>query len=486
VESLLARAGGASGFLNGAAFEAVAALMSDEHGTLIGRQIGVYRVDARLGAGGMGEVYRARDQKLGRDVAIKVLPTAFTSDSERLARFEREARLLATLNHPNIGAIYGFEESDGVRALILELVDGDTLAELLARADRRAKGQEHTGLPLNQALTIASQIADALDAAHEKGIVHRDLKPANIKITRDGAVKVLDFGLAKLTQASDPGLQTPDLSNLPTVTVGHTHEGLILGTAAYMSPEQASGQPIDKRTDIWAFGCVLYELLTGKQTFTGKSVPEILGSIFKAEPDWSLLPATTPREISTLIRRCLQKEAKNRYHSAADIRIAIEDEIGTSLSGSPVAVQSPATANKLRERLAWAAAAIAAVAALTLAFLHFRPAPTAGSVTRFAVMLPSNERLAVSACQNLALSPDGTHMAYVTTEPGGALQLRLRTTDGLETKTVLKINRGGLDSLFFSPDGQWLGFWADRVLKKVPLSGGTPITLVNENVCGTS
>jgi eukaryotic-like serine/threonine-protein kinase len=362
VESLLAQASEASEFLNAVVVKAAAAL-EDEPDTLIGRQIGVYRVDARLGAGGMGEVYRARDQKLGRDVAMKVLPAVFTSDRDRLARFEREARLLATLNHQNIGAIYGFEESDGVRALILELVDGETLAELLARTDERAKGQDHTGLPLNHALAIAKQITDALDAAHEKGIVHRDLKPANIKITPDGSVKVLDFGLAKLTQASDPGLQTLDLSNLPAATVGGTHAGLILGTAAYMSPEQASGQPVDKRADIWAFGCVFYELLTGRQTFTGKSVPEILGSIFKAEPDWSLLPATTPPEIRTLIRRCLQKEAKNRYHAAADIRIAIEDEIAPSSSlPSALVVQAPAAGSKLRERLAWSAAGITAFA----------------------------------------------------------------------------------------------------------------------------
>jgi serine/threonine protein kinase/Tol biopolymer transport system component len=443
---------------------------------LIGKQIGVYRVISLLGTGGMGEVYRARDTKLGRDVAMKILPKLFASDPDRLARFEREARVLASLNHPHIGAIYGVEDADGIRALVLELVEGETLADRITRGP----------IPLTDTLANARQIADALDAAHERGIVHRDLKPANIKITREGVVKVLDFGLAKVF-AGDAS--APDLTQSPTVTVGGTHEGAILGTATYMSPEQARGKPVDKRTDIWAFGCVLYEMLTGRRAFEDEDVSSTLANVLKADPDWSLLPATTSREIRTLLRRCLQKEAKDRYHAAADIRIAIEDEISPSSFSAPaIVVQIPATGNKLRERLAWAAAGIAALAALAMAFLYFRSPLIPGSVTRFAVMVPPNERLEVSGCQTFALSPDGTHLAYIATAPGGAQQLYLRTTDGLETRMVVGVNRPSLGSLFFSPDGQWIGFWADRALKKVPLGGGTPVTLVNTEtgVCGAS
>jgi serine/threonine protein kinase len=245
---------------------------------LIGSSIGVYHITALLGVGGMGEVYRARDSKLGREVAIKILPKLFSSDPDRLARFEREARILASLNHPHIGAIYGVEEADGVRALVLELVEGETLAGRIARAP----------IPLGDFLTIARQIAEALDAAHEKGIIHRDLKPANIKITPSGVVKVLDFGLAKAT-AGDRA--APDLTLSPTVTAGGTREGSVLGTAAYMSPEQARGTPVDKRTDIWAFGCVLYEMLTGQRPFDGASVSDTMAAVLTAEPDWKVLPA---------------------------------------------------------------------------------------------------------------------------------------------------------------------------------------------------
>ena len=245
---------------------------------LIGSSVGVYHITALLGVGGMGEVYRARDTKLGRDVAIKILPRLFTSDPDRLARFEREARVLASLNHPHIGAIYGLEDADGMRALVLELVHGETLADRIARGP----------IPLNEALTIARQIADALEAAHEKGIVHRDLKPANIKITPDGVVKVLDFGLAK---AASGDAAPADLTQSPTLTVGGTREGVILGTAAYMSPEQARGRPADKRADVWAFGVVLYEMLTGRRAFEGETTSDVLAKVIEREPDWTALPA---------------------------------------------------------------------------------------------------------------------------------------------------------------------------------------------------
>src|SRR5262245_58291716 len=282
VESLLAQS--ASGEFLAAPGIAVAAEMVTTSGAsvLTGRRIGVYQIHALLGAGGMGEVYRARDTKLGRDVAIKVLPHTFTADPDRLARFEREARVLASLNHPHIAAIHGIEESDGIRALVLELVEGATLARRIAA--------RKTGLPVKEAIDIARQIADALDAAHEKGIVHRDLKPANVKITPQGVVKVLDFGLAKLETGI--GESAVGVSEAPTITVNDTREGLIVGTAAYMSPEQARGQAIDKRTDIWAFGCVLYEMLTGRAVFARNTLTDTLAAVVEREPDWTLLPGT--------------------------------------------------------------------------------------------------------------------------------------------------------------------------------------------------
>ena len=285
VESLLSEPASAEGFFAKPALARMAPMMSDvAPAALAGRRLGGYHLQSLLGVGGMGEVYRARDSKLGREVAIKILPRAVTSDPDRLARFEREARMLAALNHPHICAIYGLEEADAstgsgqaVRFLVLELVEGTTLAEKLAGA----------GLPIAEALAIARQIAEALEVAHEKGIVHRDLKPANIKITPDGMVKVLDFGLAKPASAD---ASSPDLTQSPTITVGGTREGVILGTAAYMSPEQARGKPVDKRSDIWAFGCVLYEMLTGRVTFAGDTVSDTIGKILEREPDWSALP----------------------------------------------------------------------------------------------------------------------------------------------------------------------------------------------------
>ena len=297
----------------------VESLLSNERsGTMLtGRRIGVYEVQTLLGAGGMGEGYRARDTKLGRDVAIKILPRVFTSDPDRLVRFEREGRVLASLNHPHIGAIYGFEESDSIRALVLELVEGYTIADRIQRCP----------VPTNEALTIARQIADALDAAHGRGIVHRDLKPANVKITPDGVVKVLDFGLAKAVagDASAAGL-----TQSPTVTGGGTQEGIILGTVPYMSPEQARGQAVDKRTDIWAFGCVVYEMLTGRIAFAGETVSDTIAAILDREPDWSRVPESTPATIHRLLQRCLQKDARRRLRDIGDARMEIDDAIAPS------------------------------------------------------------------------------------------------------------------------------------------------------------
>ena len=280
--------------------------------SLIGKAIGPYAISARIGAGGMGEVYRARDQKLGRDVAIKILSKDFTSDPERLARFAREARVLATLNHPHIGAIYGWEEFGGVGALILELVEGETLAERL----------EHGSIPVRESLTMARQIADALEASHEKDIVHRDLKPANIKINERGLVKVLDFGLAK---AASRDMSAPDVSHSPTIRVTATREGMLLGTAAYMSPEQARGQAVDKQADIWAFGCVLYEMLTGRVAFAGPTVTDTLGAILERDPDWTKLPSATSAAVRRLLRRCLEKDCRVRLHDIADARLELDD-----------------------------------------------------------------------------------------------------------------------------------------------------------------
>jgi serine/threonine protein kinase len=317
VESLFDRESDVVGFLS------TPAMARDDHamvetGAFIGRQVGPYTILARLGAGGMGEVYRARDPRLRRDVAIKVLPSAFMADPARRARFESEAHLLAALNHPNIGAIYGVEEADGVRSLVLELVEGPTLAERLAGGP----------LPLQDALRVARQTADALEAAHEKGIVHRDLKPANIKITPSGTVKVLDFGIAKA------GLPAGAQTDLLT-WMGNTQDGLVVGTAAYMSPEQARGTSVDTRTDIWAFGCVFYEMLAGRQAFAGETVSDTIAAVLGREPDWNQLPAATPASLRRLLHRCLEKEAARRPAAIGDVRVELDDASAISTRKAP-------------------------------------------------------------------------------------------------------------------------------------------------------
>jgi serine/threonine protein kinase/tetratricopeptide (TPR) repeat protein len=305
VESLLANESKAAGFLSEPALGVAAKMSESPDSSMVGQQIGAYQIVSLLGAGGMGEVYRARDAKLGRDVAIKILPRIFTADPDRIVRFQREARMLASLNHPHIGAIYGLEDADGVCALVLELVDGETLADRIARGP----------IALTETLNIARQIADALDATHAKGIVHRDLKPANIKITSDDVVKILDFGLANV--ASGDGAHQ-GLTQSPTVTVGGTREGVILGTVAYMSPEQARGRPVDKRTDIWAFGCVLYEMLTGRTAFAGETLSDSIAAILERAPDWSALPADIPPRVRHLVERCLEKNSKHRLRDIGD------------------------------------------------------------------------------------------------------------------------------------------------------------------------
>src|ERR1022692_2175976 len=310
-----------------------------------GTKLGSYEVAAQIGAGGMGEVYRAHDTKLGRDVAIKVLPEAFAHDPERLSRFQREAKMLAALNHPNIATIHGLEQSNGTSYLVMELVSGETLAERVKRDG---------AVPIEEALAIAKQIAEALEAAHEKGIIHRDLKPANVKVTPEGKVKVLDFGLAKAFEGDSTN---EDMSNSPTLSRAATMQGVILGTAAYMSPEQARGKVVDKRTDIWAFGAVLFELLTGKQTFHGDDITDILAAVVRAEPDWHALPDALPVKIRDLLRRCLQKDKSKRLRDAGDARIEIHEALTAPSPAEPDVARPKSFLGNVRA--AWSVAAIA-------------------------------------------------------------------------------------------------------------------------------
>ncbi len=432
---------------------------------LPGRRLGPYEILSAIGAGGMGEVYRGHDTKLARDVAIKVLPANFVNDPERLSRFQREARMLAALNHPNIATIYGLEQSGGVTGLVMELVPGETLAE-------RVKAGP---LPIEEALKIAAQIAEALEAAHEKQIIHRDLKPANVKVTPEGKVKVLDFGLAK-AYAGDT--ETYDPSNSPTLSAAATMQGGILGTAAYMSPEQARGKAVDKRTDIWAFGCVLYELLTAKGAFDGEDTTEILAAIVKTEPDWNRLPTTTPPAVRMLLKRCLQKDRTLRLRDAGDARIEIHEALSAPSSVSP-GIAAPAKGiHVLGRRGLILGVGIPVLVALiaSLATWTLKPSPPQ-PVTRLVVNLPPGQQLAgLDSGPSLAISPDGTHLAYVARQ-GSMQQLYLRAMNSLEAKAIPGTE--GAVNPFFSPDGQWLGFFANRKLMKVSLNGGTSLALAN-------
>jgi serine/threonine protein kinase/Tol biopolymer transport system component len=445
----------------------------------VGYQLGAYAIKEFIAAGGMGEVYRAGDAKLGRDVAIKILPRLFTADANRVARLEREARFLAALSHPHIGAIYGFEEADGLRWLVLEMVEGETLADRLRRG----------ALRLVDALGIARQITEALDAAHEKGIVHRDLKPANIGITPSGTVKVLDFGLAKAFTADG---SDADLSPLPTVTAAMTRDGVIVGTPAYMSPEQARGQAVDKRTDIWAFGCVLYEMLTGSRAFAGDDVSDALARVLMKEPDWEALPATTPLAIRRLLLRCLAKDRRQRLSDAADARLEIEDAQTTPFGEAVVGLPARHVPTWRRIVPSIAAALIAGllVGGTGMFWVQSRTRPavtslsgtSSGPLTHTTIELPAIAPLALGShipavghdSPVVALSPDGTHVAYVG-QSGARTMLYLRRVASTEVRPV-----GGSEGAihpFFSPDGQWIGFLTDDKVKKVSVQGGEPITL---------
>jgi len=436
-------------------------------GLTSGTRLGPYEIVAPIGAGGMGEVYRARDSRLGRDVAVKVLPEAFARDAERLSRFQREAKVLASLNHPNIASIYGFEDSGSVHALVMELVEGPTLADRIARG----------AIPIEEALPIAKQIAEAVEYAHERGIVHRDLKPANIKLGDNDAVKILDFGLAK---ALDADATQRDMSSSPTVTHMATQAGIILGTAAYMSPEQAKGKAVDRRTDIWAFGCVLYEMLAGKMAFSGESITETLAAVIREEPDWSLLPANTPPAIRRLLARCLKKDARQRLQSMGDARIAIEEV----LSGAPedsrssAALGLPILAPLWRRALPWSLVATLTLVAGAAIWRPWHAAPTPPAVAHLTISLQPSEQLFPNA-GGLAISPDGAYVAYTSTpSPGGTRQLSLRPME--RSEAVLIPGSEDASGPFFSPDSEWIGFTADGKLKKVAVAGGTPIVLCDK------
>ena len=442
IESLLAREPRVDAFLATAALDVAAAEIARQP-PLLGRTVGTYQILSLLGAGGMGEVYRAHDGTLKRDVAIKVLPTIFTNDSDRRGRFEREARVLASLNHPNIGAIYGLEDAGGVRALVLELVEGPTLSDRLARGP----------LPTQEALAIGRQVADALGAAHEKGVIHRDLKPANIKVTPSGLVKVLDFGLAKAFAADS----SPEgLSSSADVTGA----GLILGTVGYMSPEQARGKAIDKRTDIWAFGCVLFEMLTGRAVFARETNSDTIAAILGSDVDWSALPASTPDAIRRLLQRCLNKEPLKRLHDIADARIELDDD--SSRVVTDVIARAPAG------RWPGVLVAVGVLAAAVLLFVQFRPSGSVPAVVRFSIGPPESGMFGRGANgRMLAVSPNGTVLAFTAAGQDGHSALWLRSLDTLNAKPVPGTE--GAEGLFWSPDSASVGFFAGGTMKSVSI-----------------
>ena len=426
----------------------------------VGSRIGPYEILSPLGAGGMGEVYRARDAKLNRDVAIKVLPELFSADPERLARFRREAQLLASLNHQNIGHIYGLEDSSGVHALVLELVEGPTLADGIAEGP----------IPLDEAIPIARQIADALECAHEQGIIHRDLKPANVKLRPDGTVKVLDFGLAK---ALDPGgNSSADAMNSPTLTARGTQLGVIVGTAAYMAPEQARGKPVDRRADIWAFGVVLYEMLSGKRAFEGDDVSITLAAVLKDDPDWKALPADLPPSVMRVLRRCLEKDNKRRLSAIGDARLDLEDAAIAATEGTSSVSSGPRATPAL---LPWAIAlaGVTAAGAAFAAWGPWRPAPQVAPV-RVSGEVGADIALAVGIGSSAVLSRDGETVVFVgMTTQGTSLYVRRLS----ELQATLLPGTEGAHSPFFSPDGQSIAFFTAGVLKKVAVTGGATMTI---------
>ena len=432
-----------------------------------GTKLGPYEIVAPLGAGGMGEVYLASDTNLDRKVAIKVLPETLTQEKERVVRFEREARLLASLNHANIAAIHGFDDSGGTRFLVMEYVEGEPLSQRLKSGP----------LPTEESLDVARQIAEALEAAHERGIVHRDLKPANVMIRPDGTVKVLDFGLAKAVSEGSPSSG----AHATTISVDRTNPGVVLGTPPYMSPEQARGKPLDKRTDIWSLGCVLFECLTGNRAFDAGTTTDVLSQIIASDPDFAILPATAPPTTERLLRRCLDKDAKRRLRDAGEVRVFVEE-----YQSSPSLEQAEATPGNNRRKpvstapLAWA---VVAVLGLVLAFSQWRigspPDSGIGRVSRWSIPLPDDSRLGTAGYGGqyeystlLAISHDGLRFVYAVRNESGQVNLHVREADSFESQVLLGTTNARAP--FFSPDGRWVGFLANRNLMKVSLDGGAP------------
>jgi serine/threonine protein kinase/Tol biopolymer transport system component len=417
----------------------------------IGTSIGPYEIVSLLGSGGMGEVYRARDSRLRRDVALKVLPERFALDADRLARFTREARVLASLNHLNIAGLHGIEESNGRLALVLELVDGETLADRIARGP----------IPLADGWAIARQIADGLEAAHDAGVIHRDLKPSNIHLRPDGVVKILDFGLAKALDPAEPA----DAAS-PTMTAPATNLGVVVGTAPYMSPEQAQGRPVDKRTDIWAFGSVLYEILTRKRAFEGTTDSETLAFVMTREPDWSLLTDAVPPSVHRLLRRCLERDRKRRLADIADARLELaEGADPVSTNARPVGIRP----RRAREIVAWSTAGIGLILAVAAAYV--RPPREVPGRLRFTLLVP---RKPIES-SGFALSPDGSRLAYVALGPSGDDLVWIRPLDKLEPTPLAGTE--GAYSPFWSPDGGAIAFFARGKLRRIPVSGGAVQTL---------
>jgi len=434
---------------------------------MIGRTLSHYKVIEKIGQGGMGEVYRAEDTSLKREVAIKVLPEQFTKDPQRLARFEREAQLLASLNHPNIAAIHSFEHAEDIHFLVLELVPGETLAERVATAP----------LPVEEALGVCRQIAEGMEAAHEKGVIHRDLKPANVKVTPEGKVKILDFGLAKAFEAETP---VTDISQSPTLTQAMTQAGVILGTAAYMSPEQARGKSVDKRADIWAFGCLLYECLTGQRAFGGETITDVLAAIIHKEPNWEALPEKTAWRVRDLLCRCLQKDPHDRVHEIADVRIEIKLALEEPFETGARPVEAPGARSPWRPAIAFVLTALVAATLTAVGVWNLIPNATRPLARMVITLSPSEELdfMGETALSEgaVAFSPDGTRLVYVA-DRGNARSLYLRPMDRLEAKPIPGTE--GATSPFFSPDGQWIGFFADGVMKKVPINGGNPVVVAD-------
>ncbi len=435
---------------------------------MIGESLAHYRIAEKIGAGGMGEVYRAEDTKLGRSVAIKVLPPEVSQDPERLARFEREAQLLAALSHANIGAIYGLEDVGERRFLVLEHVKGENLAERLKLGP----------IPETEVLDIARQIAEALEEAHEAGIVHRDLKPANVMLTPDGKVKVLDFGLAKAWAGEDAmSGSTSDLSKSPTLAYATTGAGLILGTAAYMSPEQARGRPVDRRADIWSFGVVVFEMLTGASMFSGETVSDILASILKDEPSWEKLPPDTPRRLERLLYRCLAKNPRRRLRDIGDARLELEEMIeNPEASPEGGVAETPAPTGRLRGALPWLAAAVFLVGGAAAGYL-LRPAPEAAPVIRASIPPPEGTAFHLDAASPgaVTLSPDGRKLVFAAQDGEGQVLLYVRPLDASQAYALSGTE--GAQYPFWSPDARSIGFFAEGKLKKIDAGGGPPLTL---------